>query len=192
MGFDLGRVGAGLATGGMSELFRGLTPDGVGMGAYNRAAGKATNYMNKGYDDAVAGYDPFMKGTTSAGMGMILDELGNSGTYRNLVGERGNTMKNYLSDVGLSRSGHAVNEMADLSQDTLLGLEGLLSGRQFQGAQAMSGLNTGRARDLSGILMGKASANVNAQQQEEQAKAAMLSGLIGGGAQIGSAMFGGA
>ncbi len=181
MGFSLSDV---------SDAVFGI--DSPNMGAYNRAVGQGMDGIKQGYGLARESYTPFMKGTTSAGMGMQLDELMNSGTYRNLVGERGNTMKNYLSDVGVSRSGHAVNEMADLSQDTLLGLEGLLSGRQFQGAQAMSGLNTGRARDLSGILMGQASANVNAQQQEEQAKAAMLSGLIGGGAQIGSAMFGGA
>ena len=168
MGFNLDRAAKGLATGGLSELDRafGGGGGGVNMSGYNRAVNKSMKGINEGYDLAQAGYDPFMATTTAAGMGSGISELINSGTYRNLVGERANTMQDYLGGVGLSRSGYGVNEMADLSQDTLLGLEGLLSDRKLQGAQSIGGLHTGRAGDIAGMLTGGAAANLGAQQQQ--------------------------
>ena len=189
MGFDLGRAGAALATGGTSEIFGALKPGGISMDAYNEAVAKSMGDTRKAYGQAMDAYNPFMQSTTVEGIGQGLSDLRSSSVYSGLVDERADTMKNYLGDVGL-RSGYATNEMADLSNQTLFDLYNQQVGRQYQGANAMSGLYTGQARDLTGIRMGGASANVNAQQQEEQAKAALISSLIGGGAQIGGAMIG--
>jgi hypothetical protein len=189
MGFDLGRAAAGIATGGMSEVFGALKPGSVNMGDYNAAVAASMADTKKAYGQAMDAYDPYMQSTTVGGISKGLSDIRNSNIYSGLVDERADTMKNYLGDVGL-RSGYATNEMADLSNQTLFDLYNQQVGRQYQGANAMSGLYTGQANALTGIRMGGASANVNAQQQEEQAKAAMISSLIGGGAQIGGAMLG--
>ncbi len=189
MGFNLKRAGAALATGGLSEVGRALKPGSINMGDYNAAVDASMADTRKAYGQAMDAYDPYMQSTTVGGIAQGLSDIRNSNIYSGLVDERADTMKNYLGDVGL-RSGYATNQMADLSNQTLFDLYNQQVNRQFQGANAMSPLLTGRANALTGIRMGGASANVNAQQQEEQAKAAMLSGLIGGGAQIGGAMLG--
>ena len=187
MSFSIGDVGKGIVTGGLSFLADGLRPGGINMGDYNQAVSKSLRQTGKAYDTAMGRFDPYMETATVGGLDQMFKDIGSSSLYSSLMDERGKSLADVLGGTGVTRSGYGRDAASNLSTDTILGLEGLLTGRQFQGAQALGGLDIGRANALSNIRTGGAAAGIGAQQQQQQADAAMLSGLLNLGGNLGGA-----
>lgn len=90
-------------------------------------------------------FEDFQRGSTPGGFGRNIDEIISGPAFQGLRDERKRELLKQLSSSGLRRSGTALESISDLTSETAFGIEGQLSGRQFQGAQAgLSALATAR------------------------------------------------
>lgn len=167
---------------------------GQGFSQAATALGGAKSAIFQGGQQAVAGLDPFAKagvqglqdfqqGSTAQGFGQNIADLQSSGALNPLIAARTNALQSAQGAAGLSRSGAGLSELAAIPQDVLLGIEGLLSGRQQSlagqglGAQGqIAGLQAGTGQQLAGVQGNMA--NLLAQQGQ------LGAGIQSGGGQL--------
>lgn len=156
-----------------------------GGGAGSGAAGQANVFAQKGIDELRRQFDitqenfaPFIEagtgalpgvieGTTPRGLSDRLGEIFNTDIFQRLVGERTRAVEGQLAAGGLTRSGTAIQEAANIPTSIGLALEDLLSGRLTglagSGQSAAAGLG-GLGAQSSGNI-----ANLFAQQGQNLA-----------------------
>lgn len=134
------------------------------------------------------------RGTTAEGLDEILGEILGTESFQNLRDERTRTLQGHLSASGLTRSGTALEEIAEIPTDLAFQIEQLLSGRQQQilggGQQAalgLGGLSLQGAANIGGIASGSANRLFEGIQGDAERRAAFFDSIIGGGSRIGSA-----
>jgi hypothetical protein len=121
----------------------------------------------------LGGLEQLQQGSTPEGMNAMLEQIMGGGAFQSLVDERSNAMQGQLSAGGLTRSGTALEEMAQIPVDTALGLDGLLSSR------------AGSLADMGAQTAGQ---QFNNQASFEQLIAQLLSGkqdALASGLEIG-------
>eukprot|EP00919_Chromeraceae_sp_WS-2016_P067285 GHVR01159028.1.p1 GENE.GHVR01159028.1~~GHVR01159028.1.p1 ORF type:complete len:274 (-),score=21.62 GHVR01159028.1:53-874(-) len=140
-------------------LFSGIKSFCTGDDSGNDAANQiqaALTAANKGLEtqfaDTKANLDPFITagrgaldrseaGSTPQGFSDLLSQIFNTDIFKTLRDERTRAAEGQLAAGGLTRSGAAVEEIADIPTQIALALEQLLTGRSD--ALANQGLNTG-------------------------------------------------
>lgn len=133
-----------------------------GASAANEFAELAINELRPFSEAGVAQLPGLAAGATAGGLDARLAELFNTDIFGSLVGERTRGIEGQLAAGGLTRSGTALDEIAQIGPDLALALESLLTGRSqglaAQGAGAAGGiadLLTGQGQNVaSGILSG--------------------------------------
>jgi hypothetical protein len=136
---------------------------------------KAIDELRRQFDVSREDISPFVEagigslgqvvqGTTPTGLDERLGEIFGTETFQNLVGERQRAVEGQLGAAGLTRSGTALQEAANIPTDIGLAIEGLLSNR----AANLAG--TGQTAALGGAQLGAgASTNIaNLLQQQGQ------------------------
>jgi hypothetical protein len=99
-------------------------------------------YQEPGLD----AYEQFAQGSTPEGLDAILSQIMGGNTFGSLIDERTRSMEGMLSAGGLTRSGEALDQAAQLPVDVALALESLLSGRQAGLADTGYGATSNIAR----------------------------------------------
>lgn len=155
-------------------------------------------------------------GTTAGGMEDVLSGIIRGDTFGSLIGERQRSVEGQLSAGGLTRSGTALTEAANIPTDLALQLENQLFGRQFGAEQErISGLETlfqggltstaqgtaasgnlmqsiiaaitGAASAEAGGITGGAEAEASGILGAEQARAGALQNIMNLGGSLGAA-----
>lgn len=132
-----------------------------------------------------------IQGATAGGLDERLREIFGGESFQNLVGERTRAVQGQLAAGGLTRSGTALQEIANVPTELGFNIENLLAGRQAglagQGFGAATGLGQfGQtfARDVSGITRATGQAQASGTLGGAQAEAAgvqnALRGISGG------------
>lgn len=122
------------------------------------------------------------QGTTAGGLDARLAEIFNTDIFGSLVDERTRAVQGQLGAGGLTRSGTAQQEIANVPTDIGLQIENLLSGRQS--ALAGTGLNAATGLGQFGAQFAGNQAGIQGQQGQN-----IGSGIIGD-AQAAAAGFG--
>ena len=173
---------------GRQDLAGGFGQAAQGLGAFGQAGQQALGQ--------------FQQGSTAQGFGQNLQNLQQSGALNPLIEARTRAAQSAQGAAGLSRSGAGLNQITDIPQDVLLGIEGMLSGRQQQlagqGLQAqgqIAGFQAGGGQALAGqqgnianllAQQGQLGAGIQGQgfqnmanlsQQAAQKQAGLFSGL---------------
>jgi len=133
--------------GGHSPVHYGGGGGGSSGADWYRRAIKAQEEMFEKLDEYYKPYrdlgtnslDEFENASTAQGLADRLKEIMGGDVYGNLMDERTQAARGQLASAGLSRSGAAVQEMADLSTATGLDIESILYGRL--GNNVQTGLN---------------------------------------------------
>lgn len=158
-----------------------------------------------------AAWEYMMASATPEGLAQNIQDIRTSGLYDEILGERMDTMGKGLSRAGLSRSSYGGRRYADLSTDALMGLEGMLTGRQGKvagiGYDALGrqvGLDTNLMNQLANLklqkggvraggVLGEAEAIAKGAQNQYTAMhnvgsglMGMFGGMMGGGSDIPS------
>ncbi len=154
----------------------------------------AEKRIESGLSSTIGRLDPFLQagtdalpgviqGTTAGGLDERIGDIAGTGSFQNLIAERQRALQGQLSAGGLTRSGTALQEASNLTQESLFDIEELLSGR-LQGltnlgqrtAVQQGGFEQGAATNIAqlrtstgatgaeGILQ-----SANARQQRDQA-----------------------
>ena len=129
---------------GLSDAF-GFGEGGAGDAANQiQAALAASNrQLEERFATTEAAFDPFqqaglggleglVEGSTAGGLDQRLGEIFGSQNFQNLVGERERAVQGQLAAGGLTRSGTALEEIANVPTELGFNIENLLSGRQGQ------------------------------------------------------------
>lgn len=145
-------VGAGLLAGAAASAVGALTTD---TGAGRRAAGAAAEESRRAEERARGDLGPFLQagqgalpglieGSTAGGLDERLGRIFDSDIFGRLVEERTRSVQGQLGAGGLTRSGTALQEIANVPSGLALQIEQLLTGRlgdlAGQGLQAGQGL----------------------------------------------------
>lgn len=177
-----------------------------GKDAGTGAAAQANVFAQKGIDELRRQFNltqenltPFIaagtealpgvvQGSTAGGLDARLSDIFNSDTFKSLIDERTRAVEGQLAAGGLTRSGTAIQEAANIPTSLGLALEQLLSGRQSglaaSGQSAAAGLGSLGAQNSGSI------ANLFTQQGQNiasgiltdaQARAAGAGTLINAG-----------
>lgn len=120
--------------------------------------GKGREDIARGFSEAASGLSPYAatgesaladlaRGATPEGFGARLETLATGGALDPLINERMRALQSAQGAAGLSRSGAALEELAQVPTDVLLGIEGDLTGRQ----QLLSGQGLGAQQQISGF-----------------------------------------
>ena len=120
-------------------------------------------------------YEMYQQGITPEGYAANLEVLSSSPAYDALLAPRMEAVQRQLAASGLGRSSYGARRAADVSQETLTGLEGLLSGRQ---------------RDVAGIGLGATGTQAGLQQNlmDTLANIAQQRGEVLAGGELGAQM----
>lgn len=181
----------------ISGLFGGSDAGSNGaamQGQYNQ---QAIDELRRQFDTTQTNMQPYMQagtdalgnaqdGATPQGLDALLAQIMGTGSFGSLVDERQRAVQGQLAAGGLTRSGTAVKEAANVSSDLALQIESLLSGRQSNLATmgANSAANLGQSsqansNSIANLLSnsGQAYANgaVTDAQSSAQGKSNMLS-----------------
>ena len=163
------------------------------------AATGAGEAQNAGLQQAMELIQSLMGGQSGTdNFGSRLDSVIGGGAFNGLVGERSRAMQGQLSAGGLTRSGTAMQSMAEIPEELALELEQIGFGRESGITQMIAqmlgqqGQNTatgilGSAEAEAGGILGKKAYQFAGNQQGDQNRNNALS-LFGGG--IGTAIGG--
>lgn len=132
-----------------------------------------------------------IQGTTAGGLDERLGEIFGGESFQNLVGERERAVRGQLAAGGLTRSGTALQEIANVPTELGFGIENLLAqrGTGLAGQGFGAGLNLAQfgqafGRDVAGITKATGQAEASGILGGAQAEAAgaqnVLRGLSGG------------
>jgi len=113
------------------------------------------------------------QGATASGLDDRLGEIFNTDIFSNLTQQRTDDANNLFSQRGLSRSGGAIQELANIPTETALALESELFGRQ--NSLFSNGQNAAAGLGAAGQQTGNAISNLLSQSGNAQAQ-----GVIGG------------
>ena len=100
---------------------------------------------------AVSAIDALAPGATAGGLDARLAEIFNTDIFDSLVDERTRAVQGQLAASGLSRSGTAIQEVANIPAQLGLAIEDLLTGRQGNQASRLAGL-AGVGQSAAGSL----------------------------------------
>lgn len=127
----------------LDDLFGGSGEDAAfGASAAEIAAqDRAIAEIRRQFDITQGNVDPFIQagqsqlpglqqGATVGGLDEVLGQIFGSGNFQNLVGERTRSVEGQLSSGGFTRSGTALQEIANVPTDLGFAIEQLLTGRQ--------------------------------------------------------------
>lgn len=166
---------------------------------------KALAELRKQFGKTEANFAPFLAAGTNAiptvvdasstaGLSERLGEIFNTDIFKNLVGERTRSVEGQLASAGLSRSGDALAEIANIPTDIGLALENLLFGRQSglvkdgqNAAGQLGAFGADNAANVAGILQNQGSAAASGILGDAQAQSAGIQGLLNLGGLIGGA-----
>lgn len=154
-------------------------------GTANEFAELAINELRPFSEAGVAQLPGLAAGATAGGLDARLAELFNTDIFGSLVGERTRGIQGQLAAGGLTRSGTALEEIAQIGPDLGLALEGLLTGR----SQFLSGQGAGAAGGIADLLTGQGEAAASGILSDAQAKAAGLSNVLKVGATAAGFFF---
>ena len=188
------------------------------MEAQLRALGFAEDYIQERGDEISGYYDPrvemgetafqeYAAGRTPEGFAQNLEDISTGSAYQQILAPRMDAAQRQLAGSGLSRSSFGARRAGDVSQGTLLGIEGMLSGRQrdvgqqgYQALQGRTGVDIGQMNALeslmlqrgqveAGGILGQAQAMIEGAQNNYNAMHNVGSGILGmfGGGGGGSA-----
>ena len=198
--------------------------DALGFGGRDNSAGRAAEVqgqfndkaiaeIRRQFDETQANAAPFLQagtdaiprvveGTTPEGLDSIIGRLVNTNIFGNLVDERTRAVEGQLSAGGLTRSGAALEEIANVPTKLALVLENLLFGRNTNLAGSgqnavfnLGGLGATAADSIGTLFSGTGAAlgsgiigdqNDRAAQSQQQTKSlgsliSTVAGLFGGG-----------
>lgn len=178
MGFSLSKAisapfdGLGSAGGAKNAIDRG-------MDRYEQYAREGIGEIRGGYKGALRELNPFKRGSTAQGFDRNIASLLSGQGTQALIDERSDTMADYLASQGLGRSSYGMNEMGKIPIDVAMGIEQMLSGRQYQGGMARGGLMTERAVNIADLLSGIGSSQFQASQAKAQADATKQGQMLG-------------
>ncbi len=152
-------------------------------------------------NQAIPLFDPYMEsgqrslerveqGSTVEGLDQIIAQILSGDSFQSLIGDRTRAVEGQLSAGGLTRSGQAIEDAADIPTDLAFAIEQMLSGRQ--GSLATGGFAaTSQIGDLttqigeaiaSGILGNEASRNADKTRSNNKTGAFLGAlGSIAGG-----------
>lgn len=162
--------------GGVVKSFTGK--GGAGGGAAEQAnifSQKAIAELRRQFDITQEQISPFVEagvgalpdviqGTTARGLDERLAEIFGTGAFESLVGERTRAVEGQLAAGGLTRSGAAIQEAANIPTSLGFALEELLTGR----ATGLAGAGQGAAFGLGGLRAGTAGGIANLLTQQGQ------------------------
>ena len=192
---------------GLSDAF-GFSEGGAGDAAnqIQAALAAAGKIQKEGFASSEAQFDPFrqaglggleglVQGSTAGGLDQRLGEIFGSENFQNLVGERERAVRGQLSAGGLTRSGTAVQDIANVPTELGFGIENQLFGRQqglagqgFNAITNIENLRSGLTSQLAGNreAVGRADAGAILGGRANQAAGVQnlfgtVSGISGGG-----------
>ncbi len=128
-----------------------------------------------------------IQGTTAQGLGERLSEIFNTDAFASLRDERERSVRGQLGAAGLSRSGTALETIADIPTNLGLALENLLTGRSTnlagsgQNAAARLGaLGAQSSGNISNLLAAQGATRASGVLGDAQAGAQGISNVLGG------------
>lgn len=147
-------------------------------------------YQETGLD----AYNQYAQGSTPEGLDAILAQIMGGDAFKSLVDQRGESITNQLAAGGLTRSGEAIEQSAQLPVDVAMLLEALLSGRQGSLAETgygatsnIANLTTGIGEAIASGILGT-EAQKNAERAASQTNKYQLAGAaLGGLGSLGGA-----
>jgi len=150
----------------------------------------ASDEYGKGYDGAIARFDPYssggkaamqrmIDGSTAEGYGASLETLSNSPMIQQMIQRKMKGIGNALNAGGLSRSGYGVSEMGEVTPEELMRIEGDLYGRNanvagigMSASGAQSGLDVDKTNALAKMILAKSGAKASGVLGSAAAKVA--------------------
>ena len=155
--------------------------------AGSRAAAEQNRFTQLGIDElrpfAQAGVDQLgalTQGTTAGGLDERLASIFNTDTFGSLVDERTRAVQGQLGAGGLTRSGTAIQEAANIPTEIGLAIEQLLTGR----SQGLAQQGLGATGGIVGQLGQQGQASASGILSDAQAGSAAVSQIL----SIGSAL----
>ncbi len=150
--------------------------------AGRKAASAANEFTQQGIDALMPFLDAgrgqlgsLTSGATAGGLGERLSEILGGDFFKTLVGERERSMQGQLSAGGLTRSGTAMESMANIPTELALALENMLTGR----SQSLAGNALSAGGGIAGMF-GKQGENVSSGMLGDAQTKASFGGAIGG------------
>jgi len=172
-----------------------------------QAITKAIKTIRSSQQQALGAIQPFQQaglaqlpglqaGATPQGFGANLEAIISGGALDPLIAERGRAAQGQLSQAGLSRSGFGGGFLGDISQETIFGLEALLTGRQqnlagvgFGAAQNIANIQGQGGANIANLLTGRGEALALGTLGQAQAQAQGAQNLFGISTQLGQSIF---
>lgn len=129
-----------------------------GAAAANAASALQIEELRRQFDVTQENLAPFIEagvgqlgalteGATSGGLDERISRILESGAFSSLIGERQRGIQGQLSAGGLTRSGTAIQEAANIPTDLAFSLENLLTNRSAN----LTNLGSGQAATLAGL-----------------------------------------
>lgn len=186
-------------------LFGGSDAGSSAAGQQQLYNDQAIRLLKKRFNQFSKKIEPFIQAGTDAlgqvvdastpeGLDSLLGRIFNTDTFGNLVDERERSVRGQLAAGGMTRSGTAVNEIANIPTSIGLQLENLLTGRQgslaASGQNAVSGLGSvgqQNANSVAQLLMNTGMAAGSGIITDAQSAAAGGQNLLNLAGSIGSA-----
>ncbi len=175
--------------------------------AANQASAREIAELRRQFDITQANIQPFLdigteqlpglaRGATIGGLDERLGEIFASENFQNLQQERTRSVEGQLAAGGLTRSGQALSEIANVPTSLGFAIEDLLTGRSTglaaSGQNAAVGLGNLGAQTSSQIgasLAGQGQATASGILADQQANAAASQNLIGTAAGVAALFF---
>lgn len=143
--------------------------------------------------DAVPG---LVQGSTAGGLDERIAQILNTDTFGSLRDERERAVQGQLSAGGLTRSGTALQEIANVPTNLALQIEQLLTGRLgglagagMNASSALGGFGADAGNAIAQILQGTGQAQASGILADEQSSGAGAQNILNTAASIGSIFF---
>ena len=142
--------------------------------------------------DAGTGALPLVQeGLTAEGLDARLARLMNTNTFGSLVDRRTQAVEGQLASGGLTRSGTAVQEIANIPTELALALENMLTGRATNlvgsgqnAALGLGSLGASSANSISALLSRSGRARSSGILSDSQALSGLIQNSLNAGARI--------
>ncbi len=180
----------------IGSLFGGGGEGGQAAGAAGAFSRQAIDELRRQFDITQENIDPFIQagtgalpgvieGTTVGGLDERLGRIFGSDAFKNLIGERTRGVEGQLAAGGLTRSGTAIQEAANIPTSLGLALEQLLTGRGTNlagsgqnAAIGLGSLGAQNAASIADILVGQGQDVASGILTDAQARAAGTENLV--------------
>lgn len=176
--------------------------------AQTEAQQRAIDEMKRQFGITQENIDPFIQAGTAAlpqfaanttvgGLDQQLGQIFGSENFQNLRDERTTALQGQLGAAGLTRSGTALQEAANVPTQLGFDIENLLSGRTSaltglgqESALGLGGLGQQNSGAIAGLLQGQGQSQAQGILGAQQAKAGGFGNLLGLGSFLGGTDFG--